>query len=220
MSRVEDALKHFKRVDPRFYRATRAHHPSLPKTLPEKRGQRALFQSLVRIVVSQQLGTAAARSIFARVQEVCKGRMTPEEILKTRPARFRAAGLSGAKVKTIKAIATAVKNKKLKLLTLKSIPETEATEQLMQIWGLGPWSVEMFMMNTLGRADVFSAGDLGLIRAMESMYTLPRDTPRTSLLAIAERWSPYRTYASLLLWRSRDVIPQKIFCNGTSRRRH
>ncbi len=205
MSRSKDALKHFRRVDPHFYRATRAHHPSLPETLPEKRGEQALFQSLVRIVVAQQLGTAAVRSIFARVKGVCEERITPEAILKTRPTRLRAAGLSGAKVKTIKAIATAVKNKKLKLLALKSIPETEAAEQLIQIWGLGPWSVEMFMMNTLGRADVFSAGDLGLIRAIESIYNLPKGAPRTSLLAIAEKWSPYRTYASLLLWRSRDT---------------
>ncbi len=201
MSR-QAALKHFKRVDPHFYRATKAHHTSLPQTLPQMRTERALFQSLVRIVVAQQLGTGAARSIFARVKEVCKGVITSETILKTPPQRLRAAGLSGAKVKTIKAIATAVKNKELKLLALNKIPEAEAAEQLMQIWGLGPWSVEMFMMNTLGRADVFSAGDLGLIRAIEAIYKLPKDSPRTSLLALSEKWSPYRTYASLLLWRS------------------
>lgn len=200
----EKALKHFKRVDPHFYRATRAHHTSLPQTLPEKKTGSALFQSLVRIVVAQQLGTGAARSIFARVKEVCRGVITSETILKTPPERLRAAGLSGAKVKTIRAIAKAVKQKELKLLSLKKIPEAEAAEALMRIWGLGPWSVEMFMMNTLGRADVFSAGDLGLIRAMEKIYALPKNAPRTSLLLIAEKWSPYRTYASLLLWRSRD----------------
>jgi len=206
---MKDALKHFKRVDPHFHTATKAHHTSLPQKLPQKRTALALFQSLVRIVVSQQLGTAAARSIFSRVQEVCKNDITPEAILKVREATLRSAGLSGAKIKTIKAIAAAVKNKHLDLLSLKKIPEAEAAEKLMSIWGLGPWSVEMFMMNTLGRTDVFSAGDLGLIRAIEAIYSLPRGVSHERILAIAEHWSPYRTYASLLLWRTRDATKSR-----------
>ena len=74
----------------------------------------------------------------------------------------------------------------------------------MRIWGLGPWSVEMFMMFALGHSDVFSVGDLGLVRAMEMIYNLPKNTQRSSLLAISDKWSPYRTYASLLLWATRD----------------
>jgi len=158
----------------------------------------------VSTVVSQQLGLAAAGAIFVRVKKVCKGRLTPESVLRARPAALRAAGLSGAKIKTLKSIAKAVKNNSLDLLALKKVSEAEAAKQLMQIWGLGPWSSEMFLMFALGRPDVFSANDLGLIRAMETIYGLPRNAPRTSLLAIAEKWSPHRTYASLLLWRSRD----------------
>jgi len=204
MPRKASALKHFKRVDPYFYTATLAHHTSLPTQLPEKKTRAQLFESLVRIVISQQLGTAAARSIFVRVKEACGGRFTPELVLTTREATFRTAGLSSAKVKTLKAIATAVKNNSLDLLSLKRIPEADAAEKLMNVWGLGPWSVEMFLMNSLGRSDVFSAGDLGLIRAMEAIYKLPKNTPRTTLLALAEKWSPYRSFASLLLWRTRD----------------
>ena len=100
---------------------------------------------------------------------------------------------------------TAIKNNKLDLLSLKNIPEADAVKKLMSIWGLGPWSVEMFLMFALGRGDVFSPGDLGLARAMEAIYNLPKNTPRSSLLAIAEKWSPHRTYASLLLWRTRDT---------------
>jgi DNA-3-methyladenine glycosylase II len=204
MTRLAAALKHFKRVDPHFHRATRAHHASLPVQLVAKRTRAQLFTSLVRIVISQQLGTAAADTIFARVKKVCKGHITSESVLKTPLSALRKAGLSGAKTKTLKSIATAIKHGELNLLSLKKIPEPEAAEKLMQIWGLGPWSVEMFMMNTLGRGDVFSPGDLGLIRAIEAIYNLPKNAPRASLLAIAEKWSPYRTYASLLLWRTRD----------------
>lgn len=199
------ALLHFKRVDPHFHRATKKHHSSLPGILPMKKTRAALFERLVRTVISQQLGTAAARSIFSRVKTACNNRLTSESVLKVSPAALKKAGLSGAKIKTIKGIARSVSNGSLDLLSLAKISETEAAEKLMQIWGLGPWSAEMFLMFALGRADVFSPGDLGLVRAMETIYGLPKNAPRTSLLAIAERWSPHRTYACLLLWRTRDT---------------
>lgn len=204
MTEKEAALKHLRRVDPAFHKATKAHHASLPETLPRKRTRSALFERLVRVVVSQQLGTDAARSIFARVKNLC-GNVTPQTVLKTSPRALRFAGLSGAKVKTIKEIAGAVADGSLDLLLLEKIPETEAAEKLMSIWGLGPWSVEMFMMNGLGRSDVFSSGDLGLVRSMEYMYKLPKGVAREKLVEISQKWSPYRTYACLLLWASRDA---------------
>lgn len=200
------ALAHFKKVDPHFYTATKSHHTSLPLKLSGKRTSAQLFESLVSIVIAQQLGTAAADTIFGRVQKMCGNRLSPESILKARADAFRGAGLSGAKTKTLKAIASAVKENTLQLLPLKKISEKDAAQKLLQIWGLGPWSVEMFLMNSLGRGDVFSPGDLGLVRAMEAIYGLPKNTPRTSLLKISEKWSPYRSYACLLLWRSRNNI--------------
>lgn len=197
-------MQHFKSADKRFFEATKAHHSSLPTALKNKRTAQALFESLIEIVISQQLAVKAADSIFARVKEVCKGSITPDSVLKARELSLRKAGLSGAKIKTIRAVATAVKNGELNLLSLKKVPEAEAAQKLQQIWGLGPWSTEMFLMFSLGRTDVFSAGDLGLIRAVEMIYELPKNTPRTSLLAISEKWSPHRTYACLLLWRTRD----------------
>lgn len=205
MPRKQDALRHFKRIDPHFYTTTLPHHAGLPSQLSGKRTRTQLFESLVSIVISQQLGTTAADTIFARVKEACKGRLTSLSILKTKTEKFRAAGLSGAKTKTLKEISKAVEDGSLDLLSLKKIPEAEAVEALMRIWGLGPWSVEMYLMFSLGRADVFSAGDLGLIRSIESIYGLPKNAPRVRILAIAEKWSPYRTYASLLLWRTRDT---------------
>lgn len=204
MTRKAAALRHLKRVDPHFHKAMRAHHPSLPAELIGKRTRAQLFESLISTVVSQQLGLAAADAIFGRVKAACGGRLTPESILKTPPTALRTAGLSGSKIKTLKTIAKAVKSNLLDLLSLKKVPEVEAAEKLMQIWGLGPWSAEMFLMFALGRADVFSPGDLGLVRAMEAIYSLPKGAPRATLLAIAQIWSPHRTYASLLLWRSRD----------------
>ncbi|OGG78253.1 hypothetical protein A3A36_00115 [Candidatus Kaiserbacteria bacterium RIFCSPLOWO2_01_FULL_52_12b] len=204
MTRRAIALKHFKRVDSRLYRATARHHASLPTELSKKRTRRQLFESLISIVISQQLGTAVADTIFIRVKKACGSNITPESILETPPAALRSAGLSGSKVKTLLAIALSVKNNELDLLSLKRISETDGAERLMRVRGLGPWSVEMFMMFALGRSDVFSAGDLGLIRAMETIYELPKGSSREVLLAISQKWSPHRTYASLLLWATRD----------------
>ncbi|HQT82783.1 MAG TPA: DNA-3-methyladenine glycosylase 2 family protein [Candidatus Paceibacterota bacterium] len=204
MTRKQDALRHFKRVDPQFYHATKAHHTSLPKQLSGKKTRAQLFASLASTVVSQQLGLAAADAIFARVKRACGGTLTPASVSTVRPAALRRAGLSGAKIKTLKSIARAVTDNSLDLVSLKKVSEEAAAEQLLAIWGLGPWSVEMFLMFALGRGDVFSPGDLGLARAMEALYHLPKNAPRPSLLAIAEKWSPHRTYASLLLWRTRD----------------
>ena len=167
--------------------------------------RRQLFERLVRTVISQQLATAAARSIFARVKDACGGVISAESVRRVSPAKLRAAGLSGAKIKTLKEIARAVHTGTLDLLSLKIESEERAAEELQKIWGLGPWSVEMFLMFALGREDVFSPGDLGLVRAIEAIYDLPKNTTRPALLAIAEKWSPYRTYASLLLWRTRDT---------------
>lgn len=204
-SHRDKASRHFKRVDPLLYKHTLPHHTSLPLQLTGKKTRTQLFESLISTVISQQLGLAAADAIFARVKKVCGGRLTPEVVAKIRPATLRAVGLSGAKIKTLKKVSKSICDGSLDLLSLKKIPETKAGEKLMQIWGLGPWSVEMFMMFALGRNDVFSPGDLGLIRAMEIIYKLPKDSPRDLYLSIAEKWSPYRTYASLLLWRTRDL---------------
>ncbi|MCR4276273.1 MAG: DNA-3-methyladenine glycosylase [Candidatus Parcubacteria bacterium] len=205
MTRKVAALKHLKRVDQHFYAHTLRHHTSLPLQLCAKRTHAQLFESLVSTIISQQLGLAAADAIFARVKKVCGGTLTVKVVLKVRPVALRAAGLSGAKIKTLKELAKAIEHNSLDLLLLKKISEAEAAEQLMQIWGIGPWTVEMFLMFALGRPDVFSPGDLGLVRAMEAIYDLPKNVPRGTLLAIAEKWSPHRTYASLLLWRTRDT---------------
>ena len=205
MTRKAVALRHLKRVDPHLYQATQAYHASLPPRLPEKKTRRQLFESLVRIVIAQQLGGPASRSIFARVRKTCGDRLAPESVLKASPSALRAAGLSGSKVKTLKAIAKTIRSGGLDLLSLKKLSEEDAAKRLMKIWGLGPWSVEMFLMDALGRGDVFSPGDLGLVRAMGRIYHLPKDAPLSSLLAIAQTWSPHRTYASLLLWRVKDT---------------
>src|ERR1041384_5162911 len=131
-----EALAHFKKADPRFHKATLPHHTSLPKKLGVKHARDVLFARLIRTVISQQLGTAAATSIRNRVITACGGKLTPETVAKVHPNKLRAAGLSGAKIKTLKEISKAVRSGKLDLLALRTMPEAEAAEKLMSIWGL------------------------------------------------------------------------------------
>lgn len=207
LSERERALRHFRKTDPAFFEATKAHHTSLPDTLPRRHGARSLFAALCSTVVSQQLGRPAAQSIYARLKELCGGAVTQEALLSLSIPELRAVGLSGAKAKTLLAIALATKEGSLLLQTYHRIPEAEVSAQLQAVWGLGPWSVDMFMMFSLGRSDVFSPGDLGLIRGIEYVYKLPKGISREEALKRSLPWAPYRTYASMLLWRTRDAAP-------------
>ncbi len=214
----EKALRHIKRHDPRLYAATRAHHASLPAELPIKRTADALFSALISIVISQQLGTAVADSIFMRVKEVCGGKLTPDSVTDTTEGSLRRAGLSGAKIKTIKTFAQAVKSKEISLISLKRDTVDNFYGPLLSLWGIGPWSVEMFSLFALGHPDIFSPGDLGLVRATESIYGRKGMTP-TSLLALSKKWSPYRSWVCLLLWRFKDAASLSVRTPAKGRHR-
>ena len=100
-----------------------------------------------------------------------------------------------------------VLSKKVKLNDLGKLDDEAVIDRLIELKGIGRWSGEMFLMFTLGRPDVFSAGDLGLIRAIEEHYMREELTPEEAT-ALAELWSPHRTTAALVLWHSRDNKPQ------------
>lgn len=199
---MEEAFKHYKKTDPVLYGALKKVRPHLTK--PKlKRTNQALFEALAESVVSQQLSVKAADTIYGRLKQVCGGAVTPENILRTPLPKMRKAGLSGAKSKTLKETAKAIQ-KGLVLTSLRTKSPEEATEALTKIWGIGPWTAEMFLMFGLSHPDIFSSGDLGLARSMENLYGLKNPT-RTQLEKIAAAWSPHRTLACRILWRHRDI---------------
>jgi DNA-3-methyladenine glycosylase II len=118
---------------------------------------------------------------------------------------MRKAGLSAAKAKTLKELSRAILDGRLDLVALRKLPEEEAVAKLSEVWGIGRWTAEMFLMFALEREDVFSPGDLGLIRAMELLYGIEPNSKAHVYEAIAVRWSPHRTFACRVLWRIRDV---------------
>lgn len=200
---MDEALRHFRKTDPVLYKAALKIRASLeaPARKP-RRGNTTPFGSLASAVVSQQLATKAAASIWERVRQACGGRVTAGTIAATPMAKLRRAGLSGAKAKALKALAKEV-NGGLNLPSLRAKSPEEATEALTRIWGIGPWTAEMFLMFGLQHPDIFSPRDLGLVRAMESLYGLKNPSIQ-GLEAIALAWSPHRTLACRVLWRTRD----------------
>ncbi|MEO6536796.1 MAG: DNA-3-methyladenine glycosylase 2 family protein [Candidatus Paceibacterota bacterium] len=199
-----DILKHLKKVDPLLYKAALPHRGMvLPRAQP-KRSNNELFKSLVSSIVSQQLSTKAAASIFARLVMTVGGKLTPKTIVETPDAALRTAGLSAAKVKSLKELSQTIQNGELNLLKLRTNTSEEAVTKLSSIWGIGPWTAEMFLIFALGSPDVYSSGDLILVRMLESLHGLPVGTLKTELEQRAAVWSPYRSYGSLLLWRLND----------------
>jgi len=200
---MEEAFKHFKRTDPILYKAARVVEARLtPHKI--KRTNLALFASLSESVVSQQLSVKAADTIYARLKTACGGVVTPDSVLSTSLPKMRTAGLSAAKAKTLKELAKAVR-KGLVLSSLRAKSPEEATEALIEIWGIGPWTAEMFLLFGLGHPDIFSPGDLGLIRSIETLYGV-KNPSRATLEKITVRWSPHRSIACRILWRYRDTV--------------
>lgn len=199
---MDGALKHYKKADPILYKAARAVSRRLSPEL-YKRTNQALFEALAKSIVSQQLSIKAADTIYKRLKEACGRKVTPESIRKTPLSKMRTAGLSNAKSKTLRETARAVKAG-LVLSSLRTKRPEEAMLTLTKIWGIGPWTAEMFLIFGLGHEDIFSPGDLGLVRSMEELYGL-KNPSRATLEKIAAAWSPHRSLACRILWRYRDA---------------
>jgi DNA-3-methyladenine glycosylase II len=172
---------------------------------PDSRGRPAdAYGALVRGITGQQLSVKAAASIWARFLERYGGRTpTPEQILADDPDALRvAAGFSHAKVRYLRSLAERIVDGELDLERLPSLPDGEVIRELTAVKGIGEWTAHMFLMFTLHRADVLPTGDLGVRNAVMRAYGLDAPPAPEAMRELAEPWRPYRTRASLYLWRS------------------
>jgi DNA-3-methyladenine glycosylase II len=169
------------------------------------------YQSLLRSIVYQQLAGKAAATIFGRVKALgANGFPTPEEILQFEDAKLRGAGLSRQKIAAVKDLAAKTLDGTVPPLNkLRRMSETEIHERLVQVRGIGEWSVQMFLMFRLGRPDVLPVKDLGIQKGFQIVYG-HRKTPKPEIiLEYGERWRPYRSIASWYLWRAVDTHRSK-----------
>jgi DNA-3-methyladenine glycosylase II len=161
------------------------------------------FESLVESVVSQQLAVKAADVIFGRVKTLAKGRVTPSRIAAISEADMRGVGLSAAKFKTIQGLADAAQSKRIMINKLHEIEDDqEIFNQLTSLWGIGPWTVDMFMMHQLGRLDIWPTGDLGVRRGWEKIHVLKEEIEPKALEKKGEKFRPYRSVIAWYCWRA------------------
>jgi DNA-3-methyladenine glycosylase II len=161
------------------------------------------YQTLVKAIVLQQLSGKVAEVIFQRlVAAAGNGRLTPQAVLRIRPAKLRAAGLSKQKIDYIRELARRTVSGELDLSALAAAPDEEVYTRLTALKGIGPWTVQMFLIFALGRLDVMPSADLGIRAAVRNVYGLA-ETPRPAEVDdLARKWRPYCTVASWYLWRS------------------
>jgi len=159
-------------------------------------------------IMSQQLSTRVAEVIFRRFLELYNGKEpTPEQVLNTPAETLRAIGLSNAKVSYVLNVARFAIEQGMDEKKLRKMSNEEIIQYLTQIKGVGQWTVEMILMFTLGREDVFAADDLGIQNAMIKLYKLDKENKkklREDMLRISSSWSPYRTFGCVYLWRWKD----------------
>jgi len=180
-----------------------------PCTMELKRRQP--FQALVTAVTHQQLNGTAAMTILKRVIAIYPGKRfpAPEDLLATPDERLRAAGLSRAKTAALKDLAAKTLSGVVPdLRAVSKMSDAELVERLTTVRGVGPWTVEMLLMFTLGRPDVLPVADFGVRKGFAVTYGLADLPTPKALLAHGERWRPHRTTASWYLWRALD-LPRK-----------
>jgi DNA-3-methyladenine glycosylase II len=164
------------------------------------------YESLLQSIVYQQLAGKAAATISGRVKALgTSGFPTPDEILLLDETKLRGAGLSRQKIAAVKDLAAKTLDGTVPpLAKLRGMSEVEIHERLVQVRGIGEWSVQMFLMFRLGRPDVLPIRDLGIQKGFQHVYGLA-DTPKPqAILEHGERWRPYRSIASWYLWRAVD----------------
>ena len=156
------------------------------------------FESLVSSVISQQLATKAAQTIHSRLILLCKGQITAKKLARLDDAALREIGVSGAKARTLKGLSLAVIEKTIPVDRIDEIhDDQEIFEALTSLWGIGRWTVEMFMMFQLGRLNVWPTGDLAVRRGWDIIHKNKDETDAKTLDLKGEKLHPYR---SVVAW--------------------
>lgn len=175
--------------------------------IPSLRRNSGGFEQLMRSIVGQQLSVAAASSIWGRIMDT--GLTTPQSVLAADDETLRAQGLSKQKSRYVRSLA----EHDIDFGILKTLSDEEVVKTLTAVVGVGRWTAEMYLLFSLGRADVLAVDDLAIrVSAMTPLELTERPTPK-QLQTLTQKWSPYRSAASLLLWlhygwvRSNTAIP-------------
>jgi len=157
------------------------------------------FESLVHIILEQQVSLASALSALNKLRERIQ-EITPARILLLTDAEMRECYCSRQKTAYIRYLAEAIIGGQINLKAFEQMEDEEIRSQLTALKGIGNWTVDVYVMFALQHTDVFPVGDLAIVNAVKRLKALPKETTKEELIIIAEQWRPYRTVASMLLW--------------------
>ena len=175
---------------------------------PKARRNRDVYQSLVRSIIAQQLSVKAANTIHSRLLELFpNGEAHPELLVRKSTNRLRSVGLSERKVDYLKGIARVARDGRLDYAYLSRQNDDEIINTLTRLHGVGRWTVEMLLMFTFDRPNVFPVDDVGIQNAMRALYGMKEEGKalRQRMVVIAEQWQPYRTVVCRYLWAWRSL---------------
>lgn len=192
-----------------------AHDPVLAEIvrqapLPTFRPHTQYYQELVESIISQQLSVKAAATILKRFKELFSSDFpSPADILQEDIEHFRAVGLSRQKASYIRDLAEKVETGAVRFEHLDTLTNQEVIDELVQIKGVGIWTVHMFLIFCMGRLDVLPTGDFGIKNGMQKLYGFAEKPSAEAMEAVATkyRWHPYESVASWYVWFSLDNKP-------------
>ena len=194
------------RAEPRFARAIEIGGR------PPLRRRPGGLDSLLEIIVAQQVSKASAAAIWLRMEAVLAP-FTADRLATATDEDYRAAGLSRPKVRTMRAIAEAMLSGALALDRLDDLDDAEVHAHLTAVKGIGPWTADIYLLSCLGRADAWPAGDLALQAAAGEIFEIEARPDARAMATLSEAWRPWRGVAARCLWsyygatRSRDIVP-------------
>jgi len=157
------------------------------------------FQTLLRIILEQQVSLTSAAAVYARLGGHVTP-LTPRNILDTGTAGLRRLGLTRQKSAYVVNLAAAVRERRLDFELIDAADDAEALDMLMSVKGIGPWSAGIYLLMALCRPDVWPAGDIALATAVKDMRSLAQRPAAPELQTIAKSWRPYRAVAARMLW--------------------
>jgi DNA-3-methyladenine glycosylase II len=173
-------------------------------TIAAKKYSRGHYETLINSIISQQLAIKAADTIIKRVQVLAGGALKPENIVNLSATELRTAGVSGAKARAIAELTDATLSGALDFKKFPKMSNEEISEALTAIWGIGRWTVEMFLIFHLGRLDVWPVGDLAVRRGWEKLHKLPEQISQKELDLIGANFAGYQSVVAWYCWRATD----------------
>jgi DNA-3-methyladenine glycosylase II len=197
------ARRHLSRRDPILREVIRLVGPLTLQHNPDG------FAVLVHSIISQQISTKAAAAIRTRLGGLLEPRgITVAGLRKASDESLRVAGLSAAKIRSLRHLADKVYWGEVGLYNLDRLSDEEVIDLLIPLHGIGPWTAQMFLIFSLGRPDVLPVADFGLRAGVQRQYKLRKLPDRDRLTELAEAWRPYRSIATWYIWRSLGAVPQ------------